>query len=168
MLLPGRGPGLDLLALAGDSPDIDEAVDALLRLRAPGYGGNWRRSPSTRPLLLGPVRSRGDAEARARLATALAACHRVTVGPYWAAAHARLDAVRAQYARTFLEHGVEGLLTSLCPPLVRWRPPVLEVRHPRPGRRPPGRTRLVLAPTVFSWRELSLLYDPFDDASVPR
>ncbi|GHB55291.1 transcriptional regulator [Streptomyces cirratus] len=169
VLLPGRGPGLDLLALAGDSPDIDEAVDALLRaprarvrreLEAVAFDpahSSWARSVAE-----------GDAEARARLATALAACHRVTVGPYWAAAHARLDAVRAQYARTFLEHGVEGLLTSLCPPLVRWRPPVLEVRHPRPVDVHLGGRGLVLAPTVFSWRELSLLYDPFDDASVPR
>lgn len=31
VLLPDRGPGLDLLALAGDSPDVDQAVDALLR-----------------------------------------------------------------------------------------------------------------------------------------
>ncbi|WP_329201021.1 MULTISPECIES: winged helix-turn-helix domain-containing protein [unclassified Streptomyces] len=169
VLLPDRGPGLDLLALAGDSPDVDQAVDALLR--AP----RARVRRELEPVAFAPLHTSwarlvadGDPEARGQLATALAACHGVTVGPYWAAARSRLDAVRAQYARTFLERGVEGLLTSLCPPLVRWIPPVLEVRHPRPVDVHLGGRGLVLAPTVFSWRELSLLYDPYDDEAVPR
>ncbi|MET7620371.1 transcriptional regulator [Streptomyces sp. NPDC005408] len=168
-LLPAYGPGLDLLALAGDSPDIDHAVDGLLRaprtrvrreLEAVAFASvhsSWARSVAD-----------GDAEARRQLAAALVACHRVTVGPYWSASRSRLDAVRAHYARTFLEEGVEGMLASLCPPLVRWRPPVLEVRHPRPVEVHLGGRGLVLVPTVFSWRELSLLYDPYDDEAVPR
>ncbi|MFF1555947.1 ArsR/SmtB family transcription factor [Streptomyces sp. NPDC058279] len=168
-LMPDRGPGLDLLALAGDSPDIDQAVDTLLRaprarvrreLEAVAFDSvhsSWARTVAE-----------GDGEARRQLATALAACHRVTVGPYWSAARSRLEAVRAQYARTFLETGVEGLLATLCPPLVRWSAPVLEVRYPRPVDVHLGGRGLVLAPTVFSWRELSLLYDPYDEESVPR
>ncbi|MGW7103298.1 ArsR/SmtB family transcription factor [Streptomyces sp. NPDC054838] len=168
-LMPDRGPGLDLLTLAGDSPDIDQAVDTLLR--AP----RTRVRRELEAVAFGPVHSSwartvadGDGEARRQLAAALVACHRVTVGPYWTVARSRLDAVRAQYARTFLETGVEGLLASLCPPLVRWTPPVLEVRHPRSVDVHLGGRGLVLAPTVFSWRELSLLYDPYDDESVPR
>lgn len=169
VLMPDHGPGLDLLALAGDSSDIDQAVETLLRaprarvrreLEAVAYDSvhsSWARTVAE-----------GDGEARRQLATALAACHRVTVEPYWSAARSRLEAVRAQYARTFLETGVEGLLASLCPPLVRWNPPVLEVSHPRPLDVHLGGRGLVLAPTVFSWRELSLLYDPYDDESVPR
>ncbi len=42
-----------------------------------------------------------------------------------------LTAVRADYARTMAEGGVERLLETPCPPLVRWRAPVLEVFHPR-------------------------------------
>ncbi|MCZ4124751.1 ArsR/SmtB family transcription factor [Streptomyces sp. H39-S7] len=169
VLMPDHGPGLDLLALAGDSPDIDQAVDTLLRaprarvrreLQAVAFDSghsSWARTVAE-----------GDGEARRHLATALEACHRVTVGPYWPAARSRLEAVRAQYARTFLETGVEGLLASLCPPLVRWSPPVLEVCYPRPVDVHLGGRGLVLAPTVFSWRELSLLYDPYDEESVPR
>ncbi|MFJ7209408.1 ArsR/SmtB family transcription factor [Streptomyces sp. NPDC098789] len=168
-LVPDHGPGLDLLTLAGDSPDIDEAVDTLLR--AP----RARVRRELEVVAFDPARSswartvaEGDGAARRQLATALAACHRLTVGPFWPAARARLEAVRAQYARTFLETGVEGLLATLCPPLVRWSPPVLEVRHPRPVDVHLGGRGLVLAPTVFSWRELSLLYDPYDEESVPR
>ncbi|MEW2086437.1 winged helix-turn-helix domain-containing protein [Streptomyces sp. NPDC005283] len=168
-LLPASGPGLDLLALAGDSPDIDHAVDELLRaprtrvrreLEAVAFDSvhsSWARSVAD-----------GDAEARRQLVAALVACHRVTVEPYWSGSRSRLEAVRAHYARTFLEEGVEGLLASACPLLVRWRPPVLEVRHPRPVEVHLGGRGLILAPTVFSWRELSLLYDPYDDESVPR
>ncbi|MFI5829149.1 ArsR/SmtB family transcription factor [Streptomyces sp. NPDC051578] len=169
VLLPLRGPGLDLLALAGDSSEVDQAVDALLR--AP----RARVRRELEPVAFDPLHASwaraladGDAEARRQLAAALAACHRVTVGPYRVAARSRLDAVRAQYARTFLDRGVEGLLASLCPPLVRWCPPVLEVRHPRPVEVHLGGRGLLIAPTVFSWRELSLLYDPYDDESVPR
>ncbi|MEU3465412.1 winged helix-turn-helix domain-containing protein [Streptomyces sp. NPDC006733] len=169
VLMPDRGPGIDLLALAGDSPDIDEAVDSLLRVprarvrrefEAVGFnaaGSSWARTLVE-----------GDGEARGQLAAALASSHRATVRPYWQAARSRLDAVRARYARAFLEGGVEELLASLCPTLVRWCPPVLEVRHPRPVEVHLGGRGLVLAPTIFSWRELSLLHDPHDEQSVPR
>ncbi|MEU7555798.1 winged helix-turn-helix domain-containing protein [Streptomyces sp. NPDC044571] len=168
-LLPARGPGLDLLALAGDSPDIDHAVDGLLR--AP----RARVRREVEAVAFDPAHTawarslaEGDGGARRQLAAALAACHRATVAPYWSACRSRLDAVRAQHARTFLDGGVEGLLASLCPPLVRWRAPVLEVQYPRPVEVHLGGRGLVLAPTVFSWRELSLLYDPYDDEAVPR
>jgi DNA-binding transcriptional ArsR family regulator len=112
--------------------------------------------------------SDGDADARRLLAAGLVACHRVTLAPYWEASRSRLDVVRAQYARTFLEGGVDALLAALNPPLVRWRPPVLEVRYPRPIEVHLGGRGLTLVPALFSWRNFSLLYDPYDDTSVPR
>ncbi|MCZ4123648.1 winged helix-turn-helix domain-containing protein [Streptomyces sp. H39-S7] len=168
-LVPTTGPGLDLLALAGDSPDIDHAVEALLR--AP----RTRVRRELEPVAVGPAHrswaravADGDSDARRLLAAGLVACHRATVAPYWAASRPRLDVVRAQYARTFLEGGVETLLAALSPPLVRWRPPVLEIRYPRPVEVHLGGRGLILVPTVFSWREFSLLYDPHDDESVPQ
>ncbi|KUH38275.1 MULTISPECIES: ArsR/SmtB family transcription factor [Streptomyces] len=168
-LLPARGPGLDLLALAGDSPDIDHAVDVLLR--APRT--QIRRE--LQPVTVDPVHlpwaravADGGTDARRLLAAGLLACHQATVAPYWAASRSRLDAVRAQYAHTFLEGGVDALLASLSPALMRWRPPVLEVRYPRPVEVHLGGRGLILVPTLFSWRQSSLLHDPYDDASVPR
>ncbi|USQ85673.1 helix-turn-helix domain-containing protein [Streptomyces phaeoluteigriseus] len=168
-LLPIRGPGLDLLALAGDSPDIDHAVEALLR--APRVLVRRElESVTVDPAHLPWARAvaDGDTDARRMLAAGLVACHRTTVAPYWAASRARLDAVRAQYARTFLEGGVDALLASLSPQLVRWRPPVLEVRYPRPVEVHLGGKGLILVPTLFFWRRSSLLHDPYDDAAVPR
>ncbi|MET7439082.1 ArsR/SmtB family transcription factor [Streptomyces sp. NPDC005496] len=168
-LLPSRGPGLDLLALAGDSPDIDHAVEALLR--APRTLLRRELEPvGVSPAHMPWARSVADggADARRALAAGLVACHRVAVAPYWTALRSQLDVVRAQYASTVMEGGVEALLAGLSPQLVRWRPPVLELRHPRPVEVQLGGRGLILVPTVFSWRRFSLLYDPYDDEAVPR
>lgn len=168
-LLPTGGPGLDLLALAGDSPDIDDAVEALLR--APRTRVRREVEPiavSSAHMAWARAVAEGGSDARRRLAAGLVACHRVAVAPYWAASRSRVDAVRAQYAGTFLRGGVDALLAGLCPASVRWRPPVLEVRYPRPVDIHLGGRGLILVPTLFSWREFSLLYDPYDDESVPR
>ncbi len=168
-LLPAGGPGVDLLALAGDAPDIGHAVENLLtaprarvrrELEPVAFAARhaaWARSVAD-----------GDPEALRRLATALHASHRAAVAPYWPAARSRLDALRAGWARMLMEGGVEHLLASVYPAMVRWRPPVLEVPHPRPVDIHLRGRGLIIAPTVFSWREFSLLWDPYDDASTPR
>jgi DNA-binding transcriptional ArsR family regulator len=168
-LLPAAGPGLDMLALTGDSPDIDHAVETLLR--APRARIRREMEPvtvGTAHLSWARAVAEGGADSRRLLAAGLVACHRVAVAPYWAASRSRLDAVRAQYGRIFLHGGVEALLAALSPPLVRWRPPVLEVPYPRPVEVHLGGRGLILVPTLFSWREFSLLHDPHDDGYVPR
>ncbi|WP_235029082.1 ArsR/SmtB family transcription factor [Streptomyces sp. 3213.3] len=63
--------------------------------------------------------------------------------------------------------GVEQLLTTLCGPLARWRPPVFDVAHPHNadihlnGRGP------ITAPTMFSTPQVELLYLPLDLARTP-
>ncbi|MBB6438858.1 helix-turn-helix domain-containing protein [Streptomyces candidus] len=168
-LLPVRGPGLDLLALAGDSPDIGHAVEALLRA-SPTLMRREVGTVTVDPAHMSWARAvaDGDNDARRLLAAGLVSCHQATVAPYWAAARTRLDAVRAQYARTFLDGGVDALLASLSPQLMRWRPPVLEVRYPRPVEVHLGGQGLILVPTLFSWHRSSLLHDPYDDTVVPR
>jgi DNA-binding transcriptional ArsR family regulator len=110
----------------------------------------------------------GGADARRLLAAGLVACHRVAVAPYWTALRSQLDLVRAQYANTVMEGGVDALLAGLSPQPVRWRPPVLELPYPRRVEVHLGGRGLILVPTVFSWRRFSLLYDPYDDEAVPR
>ncbi|WP_408053243.1 hypothetical protein [Streptomyces sp. CMC78] len=64
--------------------------------------------------------------------------------------------------------GGDLLLRSLCPSLLRWRPPVLEVSCPRPVEvRLQGRG-LVITPTVFSSIAVSLIWDPLDTTQPPR
>lgn len=168
-LLPVRGPGVDLLALMGDVPCLDHAVDNLLhapvaRLRRELTGLDYRPGhlPWARRL------SEGDREARRELAEAVRACHRLTVEPYWHKGRSELVALASRYTNLVLEGGVDLLLRSLCTPLVRWRPPVLEAPYPRPVEVHLRGRGLVITPTVFSPPGVSLLWDPLDTAEPPR
>ncbi|MGW1765400.1 ArsR/SmtB family transcription factor [Streptomyces sp. NPDC002073] len=167
-LMPQASPGLDFFTLAGDTEDIDEAVDNLMavpaeRMRkeledvrfAPRHAAWARRFAD------------GEREVREQVAHALKACHGTTVAPYWSRAGAHLDAVRSDFARTLLDGGVERVLETLCVPLARWRPPVLEVAFPRDADVHLGGRGLLLVPTVFTWREVQLLQDPFDEQATP-
>lgn len=168
-LIPVRGPGLDLLALMGDAPSLDHAVDNLLhvptsRLRRefealdfhPGHL-SWARQVSE-----------GDRDALRELAEAVRACHRLTVEPYWHRGRSDLVALSTRCANLMLEGGIDLLLRSICAPLVRWRPPVLEAPYPRQVEvRLQGRG-LIITPTVFAKHPVSFLWDPLDTAQPPR
>ncbi|MFI1227495.1 MULTISPECIES: ArsR/SmtB family transcription factor [unclassified Streptomyces] len=168
-LLPARGPGLDLLALMGDVPSLEHAVD------------NWMSAPAARlrrefeGVDFAPVHRSwarrvygGDLGARREFADAVRACHRLTVEPYWNKGRSELVELSSRYSHLVLDGGVDLLLRSLCPPLVRWRPPVLEAPYPRRTEvRLQGRG-LVITPTVFSPLAVSLLWDPLDTAQPPR
>ncbi len=168
-LLPVRGPGLDLLALMGEAPSVEHAVDNLLhvptaRLRREFEGLDFHPGhlPWARRV------SEGDSEARKELAEAVRACHRLTVAPYWDSARSELAALSTRYANLILEGGMDLLLRSLCAPLVRWRPPVLEAPYPRRTEvRLQGRG-LIITPRIFSTRAVNFLWDPLDAAQPPR
>ncbi|MGW0559701.1 ArsR/SmtB family transcription factor [Streptomyces sp. NPDC003016] len=64
-----------------------------------------------------------------RLAGVLRGYHRAAVEPYWPHIRARVEADRAARGRALLDGGADELLTSL-PPMLRWRPPVLEADYP--------------------------------------
>ncbi|MEU4796587.1 winged helix-turn-helix domain-containing protein [Streptomyces sp. NPDC023327] len=168
-LVPVRGPGLDLLALAGDVPLLDHAVDNLLhapvsRLRREIEGLDFHPAhlPWARRV------SEGDREAVRELAEGVRACHRLTVEPYWQQGRSELVALSTRCANLVLEGGIDLLLRSICPPLVRWCPPVLEAPYPRRVEvRLRGRG-LIITPTIFSKRPVSFLWDPLDTAQPPR
>lgn len=167
-LLAVDGPDIDLAALMGDTPSVEEGIDNLLR------------APSARlrielehidfhPSQLSWARNLadGDVEARRQFAAGLAACNEALVAPYWSRARSHLEGVRATFARRLLDGGVERLLEGMCVPLVRWRPPVLEVRYHRHVEVHLKGRGLVIAPTVFLWRDPALLWDPQDPGSTP-
>ncbi|MEU8756675.1 ArsR/SmtB family transcription factor [Streptomyces chartreusis] len=168
-LVPVRGPGLDLLALMGDVSSLDHAVDNLLhapvtRLRREFEGLDFHPEhlPWARQV------SEGDRDARRELAGAVRACHRLTVEPYWHQGRSELVALSTRCANLMLEGGIDLVLRSICAPLVRWRPPVLEAPYPRRvDVRLQGRG-LIITPTVFSKLPVSFLWDPLDTAQPPR
>ncbi|MFB7463502.1 ArsR/SmtB family transcription factor [Streptomyces sp. NPDC056224] len=167
-LLAVDGPDIDLTMLMGDTPSIEEGIDNLLRA-SPDRIRTEVEHIDFHPSQLSWARSlaRGDLEARRHFAAGLAACNQAIVAPYWSRARSHMEGVRAKFARTLLDGGVERLLEGMCVPLVRWRSPVLEMRYHRDvDVRLEGRG-LVIAPTVFLWRDARLLWDPVDAGSAP-
>ncbi|WP_335936985.1 ArsR/SmtB family transcription factor [Streptomyces sp. PTD5-9] len=71
----------------------------------------------------------GRVEPLGRLADALRAYHRAAIEPYWPHIRSTIEADRAVRGRALLDGGTEELLASL-PPMIRWRPPVLEADYP--------------------------------------
>lgn len=71
----------------------------------------------------------GRAEPLARLIGALRSYHHAAVEPYWPHIRASVEADRAVRGRALLDGGADGLLATL-PPMIRWRPPVLEADYP--------------------------------------
>jgi hypothetical protein len=165
-LAPTYGPGMDLFTITGGAVSIDEAAENLVRLSPqrmlrefdhvvlPPEHQAWRRRFVA-----------GEREAREQVAAALKAVHRVAVAPFWERAASHLDSVRADLGRTVLDGGIERVLEHLCAPLVRWRSPVLEIDYPKNADVHLGGRGLVILPVVFAWREVSLLFDPFDETA---
>ncbi|MFE9258333.1 ArsR/SmtB family transcription factor [Streptomyces sp. NPDC006879] len=167
-LLTSRQPHLDLRALTGYASSIEEVADNLLHaprslLRAEIEHLPLRRDqvPWAQELI------DGDARSLRLLAAAVVAAHAATVAPYWDGIRAHVEAVRAAYSRTLTESGVEGFLATLSVPLIRWRPPVLEVQQAAEKEVHLGGRGLVVAPGVFLWRQAVLCWDTQDLDAAP-
>ncbi|WP_327266540.1 winged helix-turn-helix domain-containing protein [Streptomyces sp. NBC_01232] len=146
---------VDLFTLVGTAGCMDEGLERLVsapegRLREE-FGvcaGAGRR----RARWLAGVMA-ADRQSVGRLAGALRDCHRVGVASYWGRIHQHLDGDVARRGRLMARGGVAALLDGMGP-MVRWRPPVLEIPGYRPFVHPvadfhlAGRP-LILAPSVF-------------------
>ncbi|GGW84057.1 transcriptional regulator [Streptomyces malachitofuscus] len=104
----------------------------------------------------------GEYTARKELAGVLRAYHETVVVPHREHVQARIEAERAARCRGLLDGGVEGMLAGLGP-MLRWRPPVLEVAYPRQAEDRDlhlnGRG-LTLVPSYFNWGEPVAYADP--------
>lgn len=90
----------------------------LCRLGAAGPLPSWVRGLAA-----------GDVDCLTRLVDGLRAYHDAAIAPHHELIAVSVDTDRARRARTLLDTGVAGLFHSMRP-LVRWQPPVLEVRYP--------------------------------------
>ncbi|WP_079148739.1 ArsR/SmtB family transcription factor [Streptomyces agglomeratus] len=124
-----RGMDTGLEAVRATAPERLRAELALLAASHRLAGRTAPQSPaaSTRQCLAPLAGGRG--EPLARLTGALRGYHRAAVEPYWPHIQARVEADRAARGRALLDGGADELLTSL-PPMLRWRPPVLEADYP--------------------------------------
>ncbi|MFH8760572.1 ArsR/SmtB family transcription factor [Streptomyces atroolivaceus] len=101
-------------------------------------------------------------ESRKEFVGMVRAYHDAVVAPYEEQTQARIEAERAVRCRGLLDGGVEGMLSGLGP-MLRWRPPVLEVSYPKQAADRDlyldGRG-LTLVPSYFNWGEPVAFADP--------
>lgn len=103
-----------------------------------------------------------EPEARREFVGMLRAYYEAVVVPHEEQVRARVEGERAARCRALLDGGVEGMLAGLGP-MMRWRPPVLEVDYSRQtadrdlylnGR------GITLVPSYFNWGEPVAFADP--------
>ncbi|MFF9348251.1 ArsR/SmtB family transcription factor [Streptomyces sp. NPDC014734] len=129
-VIPPRGYFPDFLTPSQESSEpygIDAGMEAVRdtparRVRAEvALLGIDRRDPGRVP--------HERVEPLGRLVGALRGYHRAAIEPYWSHIRSSVEADRAVRGRALLDGGAEELLASL-PPMIRWRPPVLEADYP--------------------------------------
>jgi DNA-binding transcriptional ArsR family regulator len=105
------------------------------------------------------AREVADHRMRKELVAALRKYHDLVITPHEDHIQATVDRDRALRGRTTLDGGVDALLGNFGP-LMRWRPPVLELDYPVTREIHLGGRGLTLVPSYFCWRYPVTLADP--------
>jgi hypothetical protein len=159
-LAPPVGYSPDFLTPTAGSCALDAGIDAILStpvesLRADLAQLDCQQRLDPRTHLL----ASGDTATLDSLGEALRAYHRHALAPIWDEIRAVVDADRAVRARSFLDHGCEGMLAALHP-TISWTPPVLSIESRFPHRDVHLRGQgLVLVPSYFCWERPIMLRD---------
>ncbi|MFD8543991.1 ArsR/SmtB family transcription factor [Streptomyces sp. NPDC059649] len=160
-LVPTRGYFPDFLTPAEGLLGLADALAALRETPAERLHTELSRlSTAARPLPSW-VRAMADGDTRAlgRLATILQGYFEAAVAPYWPRIQGRIEADRATRGRALLDGGADRLLASL-PPMMRWRPPVLEADYPVDRDLHLGGRGLLLLPSYFCRRTPVTFHNP--------
>ncbi|MGX9888779.1 ArsR/SmtB family transcription factor [Streptomyces sp. NPDC002276] len=166
-LLPSRGYTPDFLTPdLGGYPDLESAVDTVLRTPKATLRGDLTRlvaspvRPSPPPSTTGlRALAGGEPEALHDLGTALHGYYRRALDEFWPHICAQVAADGALRARAVLTGGAEGLLASF-EPVMRWRPPVLEVDYPVDRELRLEDRGLLLQPSFYCVRRPVMLAAP--------
>ncbi|UZJ31471.1 ArsR/SmtB family transcription factor [Streptomyces endophytica] len=160
-LVPTRGYFPDFLTPAEGLLGLADALAALRETPAERLHTELSRlSTAARPLPSW-IRAMADGETRAlgRLATILQGYYEAAVAPHWARIQGRIEADRAARGRALLDGGADRLLASL-PPMMRWRPPVLEADYPVDRDLHLNGRGLLLLPSYFCRRTPVTFHNP--------
>ncbi|MFI0151000.1 ArsR/SmtB family transcription factor [Streptomyces lydicus] len=160
-LVPTRGYFPDFLTPAEGLLGMEDALAALRETPAVRLHDELSRlSTATRPL---PswirAMAEGDSRGLGRLAGVLQRYYEVAVAPYWSRVQGRIEADRAARGRALLDGGADRLLASL-PPMMRWRPPVLEADYPVDRELHLNGRGLLLLPSYFCRRTPVTFHNP--------
>ncbi|MFL6122179.1 ArsR/SmtB family transcription factor [Actinophytocola sp.] len=115
----------DFLTPAEGEETLDAGLDAIMTTPRERLHAELARL-RTQTVLPAWVDSVADGTGLRAVTEALRAYHDVAIAPFRPVIEGSIDADRAHRTRSLLNGGIEGLLATLRP-LVRWRPPVLEV-----------------------------------------
>ncbi|TJZ55730.1 winged helix-turn-helix transcriptional regulator [Streptomyces piniterrae] len=159
-LVPTRGYFPDFLTPAEGLLGMDEALSALRETPAARLHDELSRLSTARPLPSW-IRAMAEGETRSlgRLAGTLQRYYEAAVAPYWPRVQGRIEADRATRGRALLDGGADRLLASL-PPMLRWRPPVLEADYPVDRDLHLNGRGLLLLPSFFCRRTPVTFHNP--------
>ncbi|MEC4014755.1 ArsR/SmtB family transcription factor [Streptomyces sp. H27-D2] len=158
-LVPSRGYFPDFLTPPEGAQGLEAALEALRATPEDRLRVDMSRLPASRSLpSWARTLAEGDSAPLGRLTGALRNYYRAAVGPYWPHIQARIEADRAARGRALLDGGADRLLASL-PPMMRWRPPVLEADYPVDRDLHLDGRGLLLLPSFFCRRTPVALHD---------
>ena len=166
-LIPPDCNGVDLPTLVGETATIEQGVQALLDVPREHLlvEMEWIDRRHRLPPLAWAM---AEAGGRPELAEATQVAYQELIQPFWPRIRASLHAEQAARRRTLAAAGPGALLASLQGPLIRWRPPVLEILRPGQVEMELGGRGIALVPSVFVGRAPSLHENPNDDDEMPR
>ncbi len=166
-LIPPDCNGVDLPTLVGETATIEQGVQALLDVPREHLlvEMEWIDRRHRLPPLAWAM---AEAGGRPELAEATRVAYQELIQPFWPRIRASLHAEQAARRRTLAAEGPGALLASLQGPLIRWRPPVLEILRPGQVEMELGGRGIALVPSVFVGRAPSLHENPNDDDEMPR
>jgi DNA-binding transcriptional ArsR family regulator len=166
-LIPPDCNGVDLPTLVGETATIEQGVQALLDVPREHLlvEMEWIDRRHRLPPLAWAM---AEAGGRPELAEATQVAYQELIQPFWPRIRASLHAEQAARRRTLAKEGPGALLASLQGPLIRWRPPVLEILRPGQVEMELGGRGIALVPSVFVGRAPSLHENPNDDDEMPR
>jgi DNA-binding transcriptional ArsR family regulator len=166
-LIPPDCNGVDLPTLVGETATIEQGVQALLDVPREHLlvEMEWIDRRHRLPPLAWAM---AEAGGRPELAEATQVAYQELIQPFWPRIRASLHAEQAARRRTLAKEGPGALLASLQGPLIRWRPPVLEILRPGQVEMELGGRGIALVPSVFVGRAPSLHENPNDEDEMPR
>ena len=166
-LIPPDCNGVDLPTLVGETATIEQGVQALLDVPREHLlvEMEWTNRRHRLPPLAWAM---AEAGGRPELAEATQVAYQELIQPFWPRIRASLHAEQAARRRTLAREGPGALLASLQGPLIRWRPPVLEILRPGRVEMELAGRGIALVPSVFVGRAPSLHENPNDDDEMPR
>jgi DNA-binding transcriptional ArsR family regulator len=158
---------VDLPTLVGETATIEQGVRALLDV--PREHLLVEMEWIDRRHRLSPLAwAMAEAGGRPELAEATQVAYQELIQPFWPRIRASLHAEQAARRRTLAAQGPGALLASLQGPLIRWRPPVLEILRPGQVEMELAGRGIALVPSVFVGRAPSLHENPNDEDEMPR